>query len=89
MEQEANDLRCAAARERIEELMRVSGLAVIDRSALSATTETALEQLRKSSGLNDDAWESCLNSFGQPAAEHSGGCAAASGLAAPAHPGTA
>ena len=64
MEQEASDLRCAAARERIEELMRVSGLAVIDRNALSATTETALEQLRKSSGLNDDAWESCLNSFG-------------------------
>ena len=64
MEQEASDLRCAAARERIEELMRVSGLAVIDRNALSATTETALEQLRKSSGLNDDAWESCLDSFG-------------------------
>ena len=64
LEQEASELRCAAARERIEELMRVSGLAVINRNALSATTETALEQLRKSSGLNDDAWESCLNSFG-------------------------
>ena len=64
LEQEASELRCAAARERIEELMRVSGLAVIDRNGLSATTETALDRLRQSSGLSDDAWESCLDSFG-------------------------
>ena len=64
MEQEASELRCAAARERIEELMRVSGLEVIDRNALSAATETALERLRQNSGLSDDAWENCLESVG-------------------------
>ena len=64
LEQEASELRCAATRERIEELMRVSGLAVIDRNGLSATTETALDRLRQSSGLSDNAWESCLDSFG-------------------------
>ena len=64
LEQEASELRCAAARERIEELMRVSGLEVIDRNTLSPTTETALERLRQSSGLSDDAWENCLENFG-------------------------
>ena len=64
LEQEASELRCAAARENIEELMRTSGLAVIDRNGLSASTETALDRLRQSSGLSDDAWESCLVSFG-------------------------
>jgi polyferredoxin len=63
-ERQTDELRREAAREQIEELIRVNGLDGLTPSQLTATAQADLELLRQGSGLDDKAWEECLQSFG-------------------------
>ena len=63
-ERQTDELRREAAREQIEELIRVNGLDGLTPSQLTATAQADLELLRQGSGLDENAWDECLQSFG-------------------------
>ena len=63
-ERQTDELRREAAREQIEELIRVNGLDCLTPTQLTTTAQADLELLRQGSGLDENAWEECLQSFG-------------------------
>ncbi|MCP9927776.1 cyclic nucleotide-binding domain-containing protein [Cyanobium sp. CH-040] len=69
LDQQRHTLRQDAAREALHQLMSMAGLEVLQPEELSARQREQLEQVRKSSGLDDGEWSTVLGEFGPHGAQ--------------------
>ena len=71
LQRQGDELRQEAACEAIEELLRLSGLAVLEPSVLPEALRGRLDRLRAEIGLDEAQWSAVLDRFGpQGEAEH-------------------
>ena len=64
LQRQRDELRREAASEAVAELLRQTGVEVIDRDRLPAALAERLERLEKESGLDPAQWQAVLQGFG-------------------------
>ena len=64
LQRQGDNLRLEAAKEKIEELLRLERMPVLQVELLLPDVKARLEDLKAQSGLDDDQWLALLQSFG-------------------------
>jgi hypothetical protein len=64
LQRQREDLREAAARESVHELMQVAGMEALDPDTLTGAQRERLEQIRLNSGVNPTEWDTLLKGLG-------------------------